>query len=121
VEQVLPGRVSTCGKREEVGKEWRRVNILQILSTHCKWKNGISWNYYRNWGGRVQVRYIWYIVKNFCKCHNVLLYGTIFKNAFLAYNQKNIFVDSYFVHIHGNASMLHSNIANFILIMEYLA
>jgi hypothetical protein len=40
-EQVLfGGRVGTSGRGEEVGKECRRVNIVQILCTHvCKWKS----------------------------------------------------------------------------------
>jgi hypothetical protein len=29
-----------CGRREEVGKEHGRVNMVQILCMHvCKWKN----------------------------------------------------------------------------------
>jgi hypothetical protein len=32
--------VGTGGRREEVGQEYRRVRMVQILCTHaCKWKN----------------------------------------------------------------------------------
>jgi hypothetical protein len=32
-------------------KGWRRVNMMEMFSTHvCKWKNEISWNYSRNGG-----------------------------------------------------------------------
>jgi hypothetical protein len=34
------GRVGTTGRREEVDKGCRKVNMVQILCTHvCKWKN----------------------------------------------------------------------------------
>jgi hypothetical protein len=40
-EQVLPEGIGT-GEGGEVGKWWRRMNIMQILCTHiCKWRNRI--------------------------------------------------------------------------------
>jgi hypothetical protein len=40
MEQVLPKRVHTSGRGEEVGKGHGRVNMVQMLCTHvCKWKN----------------------------------------------------------------------------------
>jgi hypothetical protein len=47
-EQILPGEGEvvpvwgggTSGRREEVGKGYRRVNMVQILCIHvCKWEN----------------------------------------------------------------------------------
>jgi hypothetical protein len=42
MKQVLPGGrgvVGTGARGEEVGKEYRRVNMVQLLCTHvCKWK-----------------------------------------------------------------------------------
>jgi hypothetical protein len=39
------GGTCTSGSREEVGKECRKVNIVQILCAHeCKWKNDICCN-----------------------------------------------------------------------------
>jgi hypothetical protein len=37
VEQVLSGTVGTSGRKEEIGKGCRRLNMVQILCTHvCK-------------------------------------------------------------------------------------
>jgi hypothetical protein len=65
---------------DNVGKWWRMVNMVQILSTHvCKWKNETCGNCSRNEGGGIKENdggvnsnmiYLIYC-KNFCKCLNV--------------------------------------------------
>jgi hypothetical protein len=55
-EHVLPGgewggEFCSNGRREVVGKEVRRVNIVQILCAHVsKWKNDTCWSYCKNGG-----------------------------------------------------------------------
>jgi hypothetical protein len=52
VEQVLPVEVGwggTSGMGEDVGRGYRRVNMVQILFTHVyKWKNDACCNYFSN-------------------------------------------------------------------------
>jgi hypothetical protein len=53
---------------DEVGKKCRRVNMMQILSTHvCKWNNETI----PGMGGR-RIKKMMERVNstNFCKCHN---------------------------------------------------
>jgi hypothetical protein len=74
-------RFVTSGKRKEVGKRCRIVNMVQILCIHvCKWKNDTCGNYSRNRGKEGQRRMVErvnsnmiYLIhcKNFCKCDNV--------------------------------------------------
>jgi hypothetical protein len=38
-EQALPGRLKPVGVGEEVGKGYKRVNMVKMLYTHeCKWE-----------------------------------------------------------------------------------
>jgi hypothetical protein len=70
----------THGCREEVGKGYRRVNILQILYTDkYKWKTDTCSKYSRNRSegikendGGGESKYDIYLIQfeNFCKCHN---------------------------------------------------
>jgi hypothetical protein len=69
--------IGISGRRENIRKGCKRVNLVEILCTHVqKWKNETCWNYSRNGGGEIKendggVNSTMIYCKNFCKCHNV--------------------------------------------------
>jgi hypothetical protein len=83
------GGVGTSGRREEVGKGCRRMNMVQILCTHvCKWKmrpvetipgmEGARGTKENGQGAEFDMIYLIY-GKNFCRCHHVLPMSTTIK------------------------------------------
>jgi hypothetical protein len=76
-EQVLPGGVGTSEREEDIGRECRRVKMVQILCIQVhRWKNEICGNYSMNGGEGIKendggVNPTMIYCKNFGKCHNV--------------------------------------------------
>jgi hypothetical protein len=69
--------IGTSGRGENIRKECRRVNMVNILHTHVwKQKSETCWNYSRNERSGVKkmmegVHSTMIYYKNFCKCPNV--------------------------------------------------